>query len=189
MSDHSTSVPSYAPEKQVVGMLAEFDTPEQLLDAAKKCAEKGLTKWDTHTPFPLHGLSEAMGLKRSKLPYAVLMGAFAGGIGGIALQYFANAEWYRYLISGKPYFSIPANIPVMFETTILIAGITAFVSILLFCGLPQPYHWVFLSNRFKRAGDDKFFVSVDAEDPQFDADVTFAFLETLGATKVEKIEE
>lgn len=188
MSDNKT-VPSYTPEKTLVGMLAEFETPDQLLHAAERCRDKGMQDWDTHTPFPLHGLTEAMGLSRSKLPYVVLLGALLGAAGGLALQYYANAEWYAYLISGKPYFSIPANIPITFETTILLAGITAFVSILGFCKLPTPYHMVFLSNRFKRASDDRFFISIEATDPGFDPKETFTFLESLGATKVERLEE
>ena len=187
MSDNA--IPSYGPKKTTVGMIAEFDTADQLLEAAAKCRDHGFDDWDTHSPFPLHGLSEAMGLKRSTLPYVVLGGGLAGCATGILLQWVTNTVWYPYLISGKPYFSVPANIPVTFEVTILFAGITAFLSILAFCNLPQPYHPVFLSNRFKRASDDKFFISVLAGDPKFDNEATYSFLESLGATAVERLEE
>ena len=182
-------VPSYGPTKHLVGLLAEFETPEQLLEASKACRDKGLKDWDAHTPFPLHGLAEAMGLKPSKLPWAVFGAGIFGGIVGMSMQFFTNAVWYPFIVSGKPFYSLPASIPPAFETTILFAGITAVVALLVFCGLPRPNHPVFTSHRFKRASDDRFFVSVLATDPSFESTETAAFLESLNPVKVERLEE
>ena len=182
-------VPTYMPEKKLVGLLAEFETPDKLLHAAAVCRDQGWRDWDTHTPFPLHGLSEAMGLRRSTLPYVVLAAGLIGCTVGLLLQWVTNTVWYPYLISGKPYFSIPANIPVTFEVTILFSGITTVVSLLLYCGLPLPYHPVFKSNRFRRASDDRFFISVLASDPSFHEEHMLALFHESGAVKVERLEE
>lgn len=170
------------------GYLVEFDNVDDLLAGAETVRDAGYTKWDAHTPFVVHGLDAAMGIKPTVLPKIVFLGGAAGTAGGILLQWWTNAFDYPFMISGKPFFSLPANIPVAFETTILVAAITALVGMLALNQLPQLYHPLFTSRRFRRATDDRFFISVEVEDPEFDEAATRAMLEKLpGASEVEEV--
>lgn len=171
------------------GLVAEFSTVDGVIAAASRLRDAGFTKWDVHTPFPVHGLEEAMGIRRTILPKIVLLGGLAGLSGGLLLQWWTNAIDYPYLISGKPMFSLPANIPVIFETTVLLASITAFVCTLALNNLPRLYNPLFRLERFKRATDDKFLVVVEAKDPLYDAAGTQKLLSELGAHDVEVCEE
>ena len=130
-----------------------------------------------------------MGIKPTKLPFLVLAMGMTGTAVGIGLQWFTNAFDYPFLISGKPIFSLPANIPIAFETTILFAALTALGGMLAFNRLPKLYHPLHTSRRFKRATDDRFFISVEAEDPLFDAEKTWELLESLGGLHVEEVED
>ena len=130
-----------------------------------------------------------MGVKSTKLPWLVLFGAATGSGLGLLLQWWTNAVDYPLIISGKPLFSLPANIPVIFETTVLFGALSAFIGMLAFNQLPQLYHPVFKSERFKRASSDRFFVSIEAADPKFDPDATRKLLESLGSSAVESLEE
>jgi hypothetical protein len=170
------------------GVLAEFPGPEALLAACEKVRDAGFRKWDAHAPFPVHGLNDAMGIESTKLPWLVLGGGIMGAAGGLLLQWWTNAFDYPFLISGKPIFSLPANIPVAFELTILLASISAFVGMLAFNGLPRFNHPLLRSERFRRATVDRFFVSIEASDPKFDPETTEAFLRSLGGTFVERVE-
>lgn len=176
-------------ELHLWGYLAEFDSPEALLAAAERVRDAGYSRWDAHTPFPVHGLNDAMGLRPTRLPWIVLAAGFAGAATGLVLQWFTNAFDYPFLISGKPIFSLPANIPVMFELTILFAAIAAFIGMLALNDLPRPYHALFKSRRFRRATTDGFFISIEASDPHFEAAGTKRFLQALGGAEVETIEE
>ncbi len=169
--------------------LVEFDGVDALLEAAAKVRDAGFTKWDAHTPFVVHGLDRAMGIKPTKLPFLVFGAGLTGTTVGIGLQWFTNAFDYPFLISGKPIFSLPANIPVAFETTILFAALTALGGMLAFNRLPKLYHPLHTSRRFKRATDDRFFISVEAEDPLFDVEKTRELLESLGGLHVEEVED
>jgi hypothetical protein len=172
------------------GFLAEFDSPGALLHGAEEVRDAGYTRWDAHTPCVIHGLDGAMGIRATRLPLVVFGAGLAGTAGGILLQWWTNAVDYPFLISGKPLFSLPANIPVAFETTILCAAIAALLGMLAFNGLPQLYHPLFRSARFRRATNDRFFISVEAADPLFDADGTRTLLESLdGVTAVEEVVE
>ena len=171
------------------GLLVEFDNVDDFLAATEKVRDAGFEKWDTHTPFVVHGLDGAMGIKQTILPKLVFVGGLTGTTAGILLQWFTNAYDYPFLISGKPIFSLPANIPVAFETTILFAAITALVGMLALNGLPQLYHPLHRSRRFKRATDDRFFISVEAADPNFDQEDTRELLESLGGLAVEEVED
>ena len=161
------------------GFLVEFDNVDDLIHGAEAVRDAGYTRWDAHTPFVVHGLDRAMGIKPTILPILVFFGGAAGLAGGIGLQWWTNAVNYPFLISGKPLFSLPANIPVAFETTILIAALTALVGMLGLNRLPQLYHPLFSSSRFRKATDDRFFISIEATDPIFDAEVTRELLEGL----------
>jgi len=171
------------------GYVARFDSVEALLTAAERMRDAGFTHWDAHTPFPVHGLNDAMGLKPTRLPWLVFGAGVAGATLGIALQWWTNAFDYRFIISGKPFWSLPANIPVAFELTILFSALAAFLGMLVFNDLPRWYHALFTNRAFRRATADAFFISIEADDPRFDARHTRALLEELGGTGVEAVLE
>ncbi len=183
MADASNSVHS------VYGLLAEFEHPEDLLHAAEKVRLAGYSSWDTFTPFQVHGLDDAMGVRRTILPWLVFgAGAFGCGI-AILFQWWTNAVDYPFLISGKPEWSLPANIPVAFEVTILCAAIVAVVGMLWLNNLPRLHHPLFRSERFRRATTDRFFLAIEASDPLFDEVATRKLLESTKPSAVECIED
>ncbi len=193
----ATDANEAAPPK-AYGLLAEFDNVDTLLHGARGVRDKGFTRWDCFTPFPVHGLNGAMGLRPTVLPYIVLAAGIGGAIGGLFLQLYTMAttipglpSWaqgYPYLIGGKPYASIPAFIPVTFETTVLAAAVTAFIGMLLLNGLPRLHHPLFKSARFARVTDDRFFIAIEADDPMYAGQKTIELLGELGATHVEELE-
>lgn len=170
---------------KVVGVLAEFDGPETLVAAARAVRQAGYTSYEAYSPFPVHGLDAALGRRRTRLPWLVFGGGVAGGVGGLALQWWTNAIAYPYEISGKPLFSLPANIPIMFELIILLAALAAFGGCLAFSGLPQLFHPLFHAKKFGRVTTDAFFLSIDATDPKFDEAATGELLRSLGAVDSE----
>ncbi len=171
------------------GYLAQFDDEEALLAAAKKVRDAGYTRWDCYTPFPVHGMDAAMGIKRTVLPLLVFGAGFTGVIGALYMQYWMNTIDYPYIISGKPFFSWPANIPVVFEVMVLFAALTAVFGMIAMNGLPRLRHPLFSSHRFKRVTDDKFFVAIEAEDPKFSEAGTREFLSSLGPSAIETVED
>jgi hypothetical protein len=183
MSRHQTQPEAGGP----YGYLVAFDSVEQLLQAAARVRDAGYTRWDAHTPFVVHGLDAAMGIRPTILPYLVFAGGLTGTTCGILLQWFTNAHDYPFLISGKPIFSLPANIPVAFEMTILFAALTALVGMLALNLLPQLAHPLHASRGFKRATNDRFFISIEARDPIFDPVATRELLESLGGSAVEEV--
>ncbi len=183
------SAPAASPARELHGYLLELESADDLLEAAARVRDEGYTRWDAHSPYPVHGLDGAMGIRRTILPYMVAAAGAAGTLGGLALQWYTNAFEYPFRISGKPLFGLPAAIPVAFETTILLAALTAIAGMLVLNGLPQLYHPLFRSARFRRATDDGFFISVEASDPRFDRVRTRAFLEGLGGARVEEVAE
>jgi hypothetical protein len=180
-----TSVDVEAPV--LAGFLAEFETVNDVIDAARKCRDAGFTKWDVHTPFPVHGMDEAMGIKPTILPWLVLCGGLFGLTGGLVMQWWMNAVDYQYLISGKPMWSLPANVPVIFECTVLCSAFTAVFGMFMLNKLPCLYNPLFKSERFKRATDDRFFVVIDSADPKFDEVGTPRFLQSLKPVAVEQV--
>jgi hypothetical protein len=173
----------------VWGVLAEYPTPAALLRAAEGVRDAGYTAWDAHSPFPVHGLERAMGLERSLVPLAVLVLGLGGGAAGMALQWWVSTRAYPLVVSGKPYFSWPAFVPIMFETGVLGGALGAVLGFLGLSRLPRHHHPLFESARFERVSDDGFFVSIEGADPRFDRGATVALLERLGAAAVEVIEE
>lgn len=171
------------------GVVAQFETVDDILAAAAKCRDHGFTNWDCHTPFPVHGLDKAMGVRNTVLPWLVFCGGLTGFLTGIGLQYFTNVMEYPFVISGKPMASWPVYVPVVFELTVLFSALTTFFGMWGMNGLPQLHHPLFFSERFKRASDDRFFVSVLSDDPKFDAAQTTEFLKGIGATHVDRLEE
>lgn len=170
------------------GLMAEFTDPQTLLDAAKKTYEEGYRKVDAFSPFPIEGLSEAIGFHHTKLPLIVLIGGITGCAGGFGLAYWVSTMANPWLVGGKPLYSWPAFIPVTFETTVLLAALTTVFGMLALNGLPEPYHPVFNVKRFALATKDRFFLMIEARDPKFEFDKTWRFLDTLQPRGVSEIE-
>jgi len=175
-----------ADEKQF-GVLAEFNDATELYYACKEVRDAGFTKWDAHSPFPIHGLDGAMGLSRSLVPWIGLVGGLTGAAAGMFLQWWTSAVDYKIYIAAKPYFSWQAFIPITFELMVLFAALGAVFGMFALNRLPQHYHPLFSSERFERATDDKFFISIEAADPNFQDGETANFLAGIGAAHVETV--
>ena len=168
----------------IYGMMAEFDTPVALVEAAKRTYQAGYKRIDTYTPFPVEGLAEEIGFHRDEVPLVVLIGGIVGGLTGYLMQYWMSAVAYPLNIGGKPYHSWPAFIVITFEMTILFAGISAVFGMLALNGLPMPYHPVFNVKRFEQASRDRFFLVIQTRDPKFDLDDVWNFLQRLHPREV-----
>jgi hypothetical protein len=173
-------------QEVLAGYLAEFDTVDGILAAAEKVRDAGYRRWDTHSPFPIHGMDDAMGIRPTILPWLVAMGGVAGLLGGLALQIFTNSIDYKMFISGKPLVSLPAFIPVIFECTIAGAAFTAVFGMLVLNKLPMLYNPLFKSERFRRVTNDRFFVVIDATDANFDEVETERLLQSLNPIAIER---
>ena len=206
MTTVQTTIPAPSPTvdpasaTRTWGLIAEFDTPGKLLKAADEVRKAGYRWWDCCTPFPVHGLDGAMGIKPTILPVMVFFAGLTGTTVAFLLQAFTNAwdfsiwalVWvtgYPFLISGKPMMSLPAFIPVMFEVTILLSALTCVFGMFVMNQLPRLNHPLFSSDRFRRVTDDRFFVVIESRDPKYFHARTREFLESLGASAVEEIEE
>jgi Protein of unknown function (DUF3341) len=174
---------------QLFGVMGEFSTPEDLLAATKRAREAGYKNVEAYTPFPVEGLSEAVGFKWTAVPLLTLMGGVGGGLTGFGLQYWVAAITYPINIGGRPLNSWPAFIPVTFELTVLGASIFAVFGMLALNKLPQPYHPVFNVERFGQASTDKFFLCIEARDPKFDLAETSKFLQSLHAQHVNEVKD
>jgi hypothetical protein len=172
----------------IYGVMGEFDDEQALVTAASRAYREGYRHMDAYTPFPVHGLAEALGFHRNRLPLIVLMGGICGCIGGFLLQYWTSVIDYPINVGGRPFNSWPSFIPVTFETTILVAALSAVLGMLALNGLPMPYHPVFNVERFALASQDRFFLCIEATDPRFDRKATEDFLETLGAKHLAEVE-
>ncbi|NKB25745.1 MAG: DUF3341 domain-containing protein [Kiritimatiellae bacterium] len=175
-------------DKKIYGLVAEFNDSDLLIKAAEQTQEAGYTKTDAYTPFPVHGLTEALGIKRTILPWIVLTGGILGCLGGFYLQYWVSVEAYPLNVGGRPFNSWPSFIPVTFECTILGAALSAIIGMLSLNGLPQPYHSIFNTPNFERASNDGFFLCIEEQDPKFDKKQTRRLLEDLGAVSVSEVE-
>jgi mono/diheme cytochrome c family protein len=169
------------------GVLAEYDTPGELVEAARKVRDAGFTEFDCYSPFPVHGIDEAMGIKRTLLPVIIFCGGFAGTVGGLLLQWWTNAYNWPWNISGKPVWSIPANIPITFETTILLSVFTSFFGMWIANKLPAVWHPFFRNERFNHVTDDAFLLGIEAKDKRFDAEATPKLLKDAGALSVDAV--
>jgi hypothetical protein len=169
-------------------MLAEFETPARLLSAAQKLHDAGYKQFDCHSPFPIHGMDQAMGLKRSPLGYIVFVVAMLGLLGGFALEWWTSTIDYPLVISGKPFFSYQAYGPVAFAVMVLSSSFIALLGMLILNKLPRLNHPVFNSDRFLKVSDDAFFVSIESLDPHFDQIKTSDFLKSIGGQNIELLE-
>jgi len=176
------------PEGAYYGILAEFTTAADLYRACERVRDAGFTRWDAHSPLPVHGIERAMGLRRSPLPWIVLVMGLMGAALGFGLQWWVHAVAYPLVISGKPYLAWPAFIPITFELGVLFAAFGAVLGMLGLNRLPMHYHPLFRSRVFERATDDAFFISIESWDPRFDASATKKLLDSLGARSVELLE-
>lgn len=170
------------------GILARFATARDLYHACLEIRDSGFTRWDSHSPFPVHGVERAMGLRPSRLPFISLAGGLFGAGGGMLLQWWVHTRAYPLDISGKPLFAWPAFVPVTFELGVLCAALGAVLGMLAFNQLPMLYHPLFRSKGFERVSDDGFYISIEAWDPRFDPEQTRQLLERLGAVEVELID-
>jgi hypothetical protein len=171
----------------IYGVAAEFDSPEALVKATRAAHEAGYRRMDAYTPFPVEGLYEALGSRPTRLPLVVFLGGLLGALGGYFMQWYANVVSYPLNVGGRPDHSWPMFIPVTFECTILAAGVTAVLAMLAMNGLPMPYHPLFHWPRFDQASRDRFFLCIEATDPQFDPARAREFLAGLGATHVAEV--
>lgn len=180
MADTPTRPPIY-------GLLAEFETPDQLIEAVHTTREGGYTRIDAFTPYPVHGLAQALDFHKTWIPQIVLAGGIIGLLAGLALQYWVAVLQYPMNIGGKPLASFPAFVVPAFETTILFAAFGAVFGMLALNGLPEPYHPLFNVERFALASQDRFFLCIEAIDPQFTLPETRHFLHNLGAYEVSDV--
>ena len=170
-------------------LLAQFETPDQIIGAAQRVRQAGFEKWDVHTPYPVHGMDAAMGLSDSRLGWVVLASALTGLLLAVAMMQWMNGYDYPLVIGGKPPEAYASMVPIMFELTVLIAAFGATFGMLGLNKIPRHHHPVFYSERFEACSNDKFFLSIEAEDKQFDPSATRAFLQGLEPSHVELIEE
>lgn len=176
-------------KKPIYGLLAEFDTADQVLAAAEQSYAQGYRQMDAYTPFPVEGLAEAIGFHKTWVPLVCLIGGLTGCCGGFFLQWWPNVIGYPLNIGGKPYNSWPSFIPITFELTVLCAGLATVFGMLALNGFPQPYHPIFNAPNFESASRNKFFLCIEARDEKFDTQKTREFLLGLKAHEVSEIEE
>ena len=166
------------------GVLAEFPSAERLVEAAHGVREAGYVRFDAYSPLPIEGLAAAIGVRRTRLPLIVLIGGVCGGLLGYALQYYTSVISYPMNIGGRPAHPWPAFIPVTFEMTILGAALAAVLGMLALNGLPQPHHPLFNIPEFSLASQNRFFLCIEAADPQFDVEAASSLLHRLGAARL-----
>jgi hypothetical protein len=182
MADYRTG------EKEIFGIMAEFDSPDLIIKAARRVREEGYTKVDAFSPFPIEELSEEVGFHHTGLPVIVFVGGLIGALVGFGLQYWVSVIQYPLNVGGRPFNSWPAFIPVTFEMTILFAALSAVLGMIALNRLPMPYHPVFNVPRFNLASQDRFFLLIEKSDPKFHLLDTRSFLESLGAHGVTEVD-
>jgi len=176
-------------DQTIYGAVARFSSPEALLEAAHGMREKGYTKLDANTPFPVHGIDEALGIKHSPLGYLVFLGGLTGFVLAILLQWWTGAKDYPLVVGGKPLFAFEFSMPIIFELTVLLAAFAAVGGMFALNGLPRFHHPLFNYEGFKDVSNDKFFLTVEAKDSRFDGEETTGLLRSLGAEEAVLVEE
>ena len=185
--NHDISDAPLAGDGDLYGVIAEYDTPGELIEACRRVRDAGYTEFDAYSPFPVHGIDEAMGIKRTILPLIVFGGGFTGLIGAIFLQWWMNAYNWPWNIAGKPAWSIPANVPIAFEGTILFSVFASFFGMWILNKLPQVWHPFFRSDRFARVTDDAFMLGIESRDRRFDQTATTKLLQDAGSIAIENV--
>ncbi len=178
-------------ESTIYGMVAEFSSEAQIVNAAKKTRAEGYNRIEAYTPLPVHGLAEIIGLdiKDTLLPWIIFLAGVSGMIAGFGLEWWVNLIEYPLNVGGRPLNSWVQFIPISYECTILFAAGAAVVGMLALNGLPRPHHPIFNANRFERASNDRFFLCIEATDAKFDIKRTAAFLTSLDAIHVSEVED
>jgi hypothetical protein len=174
---------------QLYGLMAEFDSPTALVTAIHKARAAGYRAMDAYSPFPIEEVAEALHIHDRLLPILVFFGGLAGCIGGFGLATWTSVIDYPINVGGRPFFSWPSFLPITFETTVLVAALTTVLGLLALNGLPMPYHPVFNVPQFALATREKFFLCIEATDPQFDRQATRRFLEELEPQSVAEVED
>lgn len=169
------------------GLMAEFDSADALLEAARRCYAQGYRRMDAYSPFPIEDLAESLGFRRTHLPLLVLIGGVIGCVGGFYLQYWISVMDYPLNVGGRPLNSWPSFVVVTFELTILCAALSAVLGMLALNGLPMPYHPVFNVSRFEHATRDGFFLCIESRDPRYDPGATRTFLRSLGPAEIYEV--
>jgi hypothetical protein len=175
-----------AARRKILGVVAEFPSATALYQAAEQVRDKGYRFWDTHSPFPIHGMNKAMGLGKSPLGYIIFCGGLTGFLTAASLEFIPSSFLYPLIVHGKPvnFFTVPAFFPVMFELTVLFSAFTAFFGVFVMNRLPRLHHPIFDYEQFRRVTDDAFFLIIEASDPRFSDTVTREFLEEIGGKDV-----
>lgn len=171
------------------GLIAEFEHSDDLVHAAAAAKDAGYKRMEGYSPFPVHGLSDAIGFRDNRVPWIVFIAGMCGGTFGFFMQYWISVIDLPLNVGGKPLDSIPSFVPITFECTILFAVLSAFGCVLVLNLLPQPYHPIFNAQGFERASQDRFFLCIEADDPLFDEEGTREFLEGLHPTTVSMVEK
>lgn len=184
MKESTNSKPTY-------GYVAEFKNATAIYHAAEKLRDAGFKRWDVHTPYPIHGMDDAMGLKKSWLSALVLAGGATGGLTALFMQFFTQVNLYPTVVQNKPtdFSTLPAFFPVIFELTILLSAFSVLFGLLVILMLPRLNHPLLTSKTFLKFSDDGFIISIEARDPKFHRQKTKELLESLGATEVDLVEE
>jgi hypothetical protein len=171
----------------IFGLVAEFKDHAVLVEAARRARAEGYRRLDAYTPFPVEGLSEALGRDHSWVPLIVLLGGICGGVGGYFMEWYSMAQDYPINVGGRPFNSWPAYIPITFELTVLAAALSALIGMLFLNRLPEPSHPLFNVNEFDRASTDRFFLCIEADDPRFDLVATRRWLESLHPESLKEV--
>jgi hypothetical protein len=176
---------------EVYGMAAEYPSPAALYEAAKMVRDAGFKRWDVHSPFPIHGMDDAMGLGKSWLSAVVLIGGICGISTAMFIEFGSSWILYPLVVHGKPFDwkIVPAFFPIMFELTVLFSAFAAFFSVLIMNGLPRPHHPIFNWDRFARATNDGFFLVIEARDPRFTEVEARELLERSGGQHITIVHE
>jgi len=175
--------------KPIYGVMAEFKDPADCYHAAEKVRDAGFADWDVYSPFPIHGIDEAMGIKETKLPLLVGAVGLSGAAIGFGFQYWVATWGYSTVVQGKPYGAWQAFVPVTFEIAVLFTAFSTFVGMMIFNGLPRWHHPLLCKERFLKVSDDRFIIAIEATDPKFDPPQVRALFQSAGATAVELVED
>lgn len=171
------------------GLIAEFDTPADTMHAAEKIRDKGYTRWDVYTPFPVHGMDQAMGLKNSRVGWFSFCGGVIGYTSGMLMIWWTNAIDYPIVIGGKPMFSPFGAFPPSYELTILLGAFGSLFGMLFLNRLPRLYHPLLKNKRFEKVTHDKFFIVIETSDPKYSEMEIRKLLESAGSKHIEMVEE
>lgn len=173
---------------ELFGLLAEFDDPTALIEAAERTRDAGYRDMDAYSPMPVEGLAEAIGFRRTLIEKIVFVAGCCGATGGFTLCWWMTVIAYPHIVAGRPLNSWPAYVPITFESMVLVSCLTAVIGMLMLNGLPQPYHPLFNVKQFDRVTRDRFFLCIESTDPKFDMVDTREFLESLKPLEVMEVE-